>query len=232
MTSRSLILFAIAVIGVPISCSGQTVPSADAVYPDSTWMQYASPDEAGWSTEAIETIRHFADSLGARAVMLVHGGAIVTEWGWTRDPAPVRSIRKSLFSALLGIAVEEGAIDTTATIADLGIDDTPPLLDIEKQARVIDLLTTSSGVYHEAAAEPAGMRKPERGSAIPARRGTITTGTLTYSVRSTSRKRACESSGHSSARLRSRPRWSTSPRVRAAIHFNQTALNARHIRFG
>jgi CubicO group peptidase (beta-lactamase class C family) len=130
-------------------------------------MQYASPENAGWSSDGIAAARAHADSLGVKAVMLIHRGAIVTEWGRTRDLAPIASIRKSLFSALFGIAVAEGQIDTSATLADLGIDDTPPLTEAEKRARVADLLTTSSGVYHAAAGESPQTQKPERGSAAP-----------------------------------------------------------------
>ncbi len=151
------------------SVFAQTDNSSDMqpVYPDTSWMQYASPEEAGWTSEGIKEARIFADSLGSKAVMLIYKGAIVAHWGYTKDVAPIASIRKSLFSALLGIAVDEGLIDTSATLAELNIDDSPPLTEKEKQARVIHLLTTSSGVYHKAASEPPGIQKPERGSAAP-----------------------------------------------------------------
>ena len=139
----------------------------ELIYPDTTWMQYASPEEAGWSSEGIEQARNFADSIGSKAVMLVYNGAIVAKWGYTKDIAPIASIRKSLFSALMGIAVEKGTIDTSSTLAELGIDDKPPLTEKEKQARVIHLLTTSSGVYHKAAGESPGIQKPKRGSTDP-----------------------------------------------------------------
>ena len=155
-------------LGAVSACQAQSASSPRAVYPDTTWRQYASPEDAGWSSEGIAAARVVADSLGAKAVMLIHRGAIVAEWGRTRDLAPIASIRKSLFSALFGIAVADGQIDTSATLADLGIDDTPPLTDAEQQARVADLLTTSSGVYHTAAGEAPQTQKPERGSAARA----------------------------------------------------------------
>jgi len=157
-------------MGLVSACQAQSASLPRAVYPDTTWMQYASPEAAGWSSDGIAAARAVADSLGAKAVMLIHRGAIVTEWGRTRDLAPIASIRKSLFSALFGIAVAQGQIDTSATLADLGIDDTPPLTDAEQQARVADLLTTSSGVYHAAAGESPYNQKPERGSAAPGER--------------------------------------------------------------
>lgn len=152
------------------ACQAQSTSSPRVVYPDTTWKQYASPEAAGWSSEGIAAARAHADSLGAKAVMLIHRGAIVAEWGRTRVLAPIASIRKSLFSVLFGIAVAEGQIDTSATLADLGIDDTPPLTEAEQQARVADLLTTSSGVYHAAAGESPQTQKPERGSAAAGER--------------------------------------------------------------
>jgi CubicO group peptidase (beta-lactamase class C family) len=138
-----------------------------STYPDTTWMRYATPEEAGWSSEGIDKARAFADSLGSKAVILVYDGAIVAEWGFTEDLAPIASIRKSLFSALMGIAVAEGLIDTTSSLADLGINDISPLSEEEKQANIHHLLTTSSGVFHKAAAESPALSKPERGSAKP-----------------------------------------------------------------
>lgn len=165
----SLILLSLFLIHFDISVFAQPSSSADRllIYPDTTWMQYATPEEAGWSPGGIEKARALADSLGSKAVMLIYKGAVVAKWGYTNDVAPIASIRKSLFSALTGIAAEAGSIDTSATLAELGIDDTPPLTDKEKQARVIHLLTTSSGVYHKATGEPPGIQKPERGSTAP-----------------------------------------------------------------
>lgn len=56
------------------------------------------------------------------------------------------------------------------TLKELGIDDVNPRLsDDEKQARVIDLLQSRSGVYHEAGSEAEVMmaERPPRGSHKP-----------------------------------------------------------------
>ena len=76
-------------------------------------------------------------------------------------------MRKSLLSALIGIAVAEHRIDLDASLAQLGIDDVPPALTPEeKQASVRDLLASRSGVYHVALYETEGERRnrPPRGS--------------------------------------------------------------------
>jgi CubicO group peptidase (beta-lactamase class C family) len=65
--------------------------------------------------------------------------------------------------------VKEGHIDLQKTMADLGIDDVPPLTEAEKKAKVIHLLKARSGIYHEAAYESPGMKasRPPRGSHPP-----------------------------------------------------------------
>lgn len=83
-----------------ILCGDLSARQSLPVFPDTTWLKFAAPEEAGWSSEGIDRARAFADSLGSRAVMLIYDGAIVAEWGYTQDIAPVASIRKSLFSAL------------------------------------------------------------------------------------------------------------------------------------
>jgi CubicO group peptidase (beta-lactamase class C family) len=56
------------------------------------------------------------------------------------------------------------------TLAELGIDDEPPVLtSVERQATILDLLRARSGVYHDAARETPAMRsrRPLRGSHAP-----------------------------------------------------------------
>jgi CubicO group peptidase (beta-lactamase class C family) len=79
-------------------------------------------------------------------------------------------MRKSLLSALYGIAVAEGRIRLDRTIGELGIDDRAPSLSAtEKQATIRDLLMARSGVYHAAAYEAPDMKaqRPQRGSHPP-----------------------------------------------------------------
>jgi len=99
----------------------------------------------------------------------VTDGQVVFEWGNTANNFSAHSIRKSLLSALYGVYVHEGAIDTSRTLAELGIDDKTPLTEAEKRATVTDLLKARSGVYIPAAGETASMRaaRPERGSHAP-----------------------------------------------------------------
>ena len=58
--------------------------------------------------------------------------------------------------------VRSGVIDLDKTLADLGIDDEPPLTAEEKQATVRDCLKARSGVFHTAEAEAERVGKNGR----------------------------------------------------------------------
>ena len=81
----------------------------------------------------------------------------------------IASIRKSLLSALIGMAVAEGRMRLDATVSQLGVNDYTPLTDQERTATVRHLLQARSGVYLPTAAETQAMRaaRPERGSHAP-----------------------------------------------------------------
>ncbi|WP_429923249.1 serine hydrolase domain-containing protein [Agrobacterium vitis] len=114
--------------------------------------------------------RDYAARLKPTAVMVVQGGKVIASWGDVSRKVNVASVRKSLLSALYGIAVSDGRIDLRSTLADLDIDDKPPALTgAEKRATVRDLLMARSGAYHPAAYETGDMRRnrPERGSHAP-----------------------------------------------------------------
>ena len=138
-------------------------------YPQETWLKYADPEEAGWSCEELEQARAFFDKIDSAAVIVVYDGAVLAAWGDVETRYMCHSVRKSLLSALYGVHVAEGRIDLDKTLAELNVDDKPPLTDAEKRARVIDLLTSRSGVYHPAAYETQRMKeqRPQRGSHPP-----------------------------------------------------------------
>ncbi len=134
--------------------------------------QSINPASAGWSVGKLKEAQDYAASLKPTAVMVVQDGKVIASWGDISRKVNVASIRKSLLSALYGIAVSEGRIDLGSSLADLGIDDKPPALTAtEKHATVRDLLMARSGIYHLAAYETGDMRRnrPERGSHAPGR---------------------------------------------------------------
>ena len=101
--------------------------------------------------------------------MVIYDGTVLAAWGNIERRYMCHSIRKSYLSALYGIHVGKGNINLNVTLAALNIDDEPPLTKAEKNARVFDLLTSRSGVYHDAANESEEMSKyrPKRGSHPP-----------------------------------------------------------------
>jgi CubicO group peptidase (beta-lactamase class C family) len=102
--------------------------------------------------------------------MIVTRGKVLAAWGDTARTFWTHSVRKSFMSALYGMAVAEGSIDTAQTLESLGIREKGAALTSEElQARVVDLLRARSGVYLAAAGEIDAMRdaRPARGSHPP-----------------------------------------------------------------
>ena len=130
-------------------------------------IQYVSPEEVGWSSQKLNSVKQLAQNSGYAAIMGAYDGKVFFSWGETTKNFWIHSIRKPLESALYGIHVNRGEIDLDETLEQLGIDDIPPgLTSAEKQATVRELLQARSGVYHEAAAEAISMieTRPPRGS--------------------------------------------------------------------
>jgi CubicO group peptidase (beta-lactamase class C family) len=166
MRSSMHTVIALVLLGISCACGdGTTGPSSD---PNA--LETITPEEAGFSATKLQEAVDGFEAIGSDAVVVLYDGKIVLSWGQVDRELPCHSIRKPFLSALYGIYVGAGVIDTTRTLADLGIDDIPPgLTDAEKQARVVDLLRSRSGVYHRAAYETPTheAERPERGSHPP-----------------------------------------------------------------
>ena len=145
------------------------VAAAQDRFPGAAW-DHLPPAQSGWSEALLADVRAWSEQIHSTAFMVVHRGVVVAEWGDTTKRTELASVRKSLLSALIGIAVAERKISLDSTLAQLGIDDNAPALtDAEKQATVRMLLEARSGVYHAALYETPGMAKqrPARGSHEP-----------------------------------------------------------------
>jgi CubicO group peptidase (beta-lactamase class C family) len=164
---------------------------AEKRYPGESWEKADTPEELGWSSEKLKRAKEYSDSIDTVAVMVIHDGKVLDEWGETTKRFRCHSIRKSFLSALYGIHAKEGRINLSSTLEELGIDDMKlneertkkwaesfpgaqsfslsSLTETEKQARVSDLLKARSGVYHPVWYESASVResRPERGSHEP-----------------------------------------------------------------
>ena len=132
--------------------------------------QSIDPATAGWTATALQPLRDYAELRKPTALMLVQNGAVLASFGDPSRKVGVASVRKSLLSALYGIAVADGRIKLDSTIAELGIDEKAPgLTEQEKRATVRDLLTARSGIYLPAAHETPDIKekRPLRGSHPP-----------------------------------------------------------------
>jgi CubicO group peptidase (beta-lactamase class C family) len=147
-----------------IMLTGLLVAIPQAAQTPDAWQQYAQPAEAGFSDEQLRTAHAFADSVGSAAVMAVYRGRVLLAWGDVARKMPTHSVRKSLVSALYGIAVDRNQVRLDATLAQLGIDDHAGLTPLEKTATVRDLISARSGVYL-----PAAYASADQDSARPAR---------------------------------------------------------------
>jgi len=134
-------------------------------------FESTTPEAAGWSAEKLAEAESWSQQIApSAAVMIVQHGLVVAQWGDVAIKSNLHSVRKSLLSALIGIAVDEHKIRLGATMESLDIDDnTPGLTPTEKTATVGDLLKSRSGIYHAALYETPGMarRRPARGSHPP-----------------------------------------------------------------
>lgn len=118
---------------------------------------------------ALEAARAYADQAKSGAVVVRAEGNVIAAWGAVDRKLELYSVRKSLYAALWGIAVERKLVNVEATLEELGVDDLEPLTAAEKKARLIDLLHARSGVYHRSAYAPSDMEQslPARGSHPP-----------------------------------------------------------------
>ncbi|WP_454814271.1 serine hydrolase domain-containing protein [Labrys neptuniae] len=127
----------------------------------------AVPNESGWTADTAKAVTAYAGTYRPTALAVIRDDRIVASAGDPSRRVNVASVRKSLLSALYGIAIGENRIALGDSLEKLGIDDIPPALTAdEKQADVRDLLMARSGVYHPAAYETADIRnkRPARGS--------------------------------------------------------------------
>jgi CubicO group peptidase (beta-lactamase class C family) len=138
-------------------------------FPGEKWDKFANPEDAGFSTAKLEKAKSYGDKIQTAALTVVVNGKIVYEWGDVKRKYKTHSIRKSFLSAMYGQYVKDGIIDLDMTLAELGINDKPPLSVDELQATVRDCIKARSGIYHPALYESERMKKlkPARYSERP-----------------------------------------------------------------
>ena len=167
---RQLVIAAAVVLcGSQASAQG----AQDPVFPGTEWEYVWRNGQAlegyGWSAEGLrDAWEYVRDSSNTTGLIVIDRGRVVFEFGDVEELSYLASVRKSVLAILYGKYVEGGAIDLEQTLEELGVDDVGGLLDIEKQARILDLITARSGVYHPASNAGDNLADaPERGSQQP-----------------------------------------------------------------
>lgn len=92
----------------------------EPIYPEPDW-QTAPPEDHGLSSEGLAAMAAVAEGFDSNCLVVTQGGVLVGEWYWNgfepdTDQANVYSVSKSITSALVGIAVEQGALDLDAPV--------------------------------------------------------------------------------------------------------------------
>lgn len=149
--------------------SASALPDSGLVFPGARWDRLSDPDAVGWDEPALRGLERFALEAGSSGGLVVHRGVVVAHWGTVARREHSQSLRKSLVSGLIGSLVASGRLELSRTLAELGVQDDPPLTPSERGATVRDLLHSRSGVYHSAVYEFPGAKedKPDRGAYSP-----------------------------------------------------------------
>jgi CubicO group peptidase (beta-lactamase class C family) len=138
------------------------------VFPGAEWASITQPESVGYDSKGLAKAIEYVRTLDTTGLMVVVGGRILLQYGDVSELSYLASCRKSVLAMLYGKYVENGTIDLSKTIGELGMTDHGGLLPIEQQATVHHLITARSGVYHPASnGGDALAQAPERGSQQP-----------------------------------------------------------------
>jgi hypothetical protein len=106
---------------------------ADTPYPGANWTS-VKPEDAHWSSAKLKDAWLYARAIGSGAVLVVDDGVIVGQWGAIDEKWRCYAMRRVFLNALYGIAIAAGQIDVQKSLAQLSIDDLPPVLSAEEKA--------------------------------------------------------------------------------------------------
>jgi CubicO group peptidase (beta-lactamase class C family) len=141
------------------AASGQQV-----VDPDAEWQ----PAPSGLAPEVRHRVDQYVPGLDTTGLMVVQHGLVVYQYGDLQVLSYSASTRKSILAMLYGRYVADGTIRLERTLKDLRMSDVGGLLPIEERARIVDLISARSGVYHAASYSGDNLDSaPMRGSHEP-----------------------------------------------------------------
>lgn len=135
-------------------------------FPKNKWQQVDNPENFGWNSDRLSAAEDFSKASGTQSVMIIDNGKLIESWGDTDKKFYVASIRKSYLSMIYGYYINS-SISLDATLGDYNIDDINPTLNTqEKSAKIRDLLSSTSGVYHNST-DTSNDNLPPRNSTLP-----------------------------------------------------------------
>jgi hypothetical protein len=70
-------------LAVVLSMAVATAAYSSDRFPSREWQRAASPSDAGWSEQKLALAREFVNKLDTAAVMIIHDGLVIDEWGVT-----------------------------------------------------------------------------------------------------------------------------------------------------
>ena len=126
---------------------------------DVTRLDADAAKSLGWDANGLDAVFDHAATLSTDSFVIITNEQIVGAFGDLGKPFNTHSMRKAFLSALVGqhIGSDTTQIKLDSTLQDLAIDDAPmTLTPLQKQATVLDLLNSKSGINHPAAAS-AGL---------------------------------------------------------------------------
>ncbi len=113
--------------------------------------------QEAWDRTKLDKAVSYAQEAGTYALIIKTHGEIVTSYGDIDRVSRVHSIRKAILSALIFQHLDK--IDPNATLKDLNIQDSPiPLTDLQRTAKVIHLLKSTSGINHPTGSQIGSMQ--------------------------------------------------------------------------
>src|SRR5688572_55521 len=139
MTIRGcLVCVGFVAYGLQLSGGAATIAQTPP-YPGLVWEgdgRVASAQEQA-RAEALRTTLRGGDTTG---MLVVVGGRTRFVYGDLAQVSYIASVRKSVVAMLYGMYVDTDVIRLNRTLRDIGIDDKGPLLPVEREATVGDLL--------------------------------------------------------------------------------------------
>ena len=139
-----------------------------AHFPGATWENIPVSSLKAECSQSLQKLGAELQKGQTTSLFAVRNGRALFSYGAVDKTSVIESARKSILSMLYGKYVANGTIDLEQNLAAAGMDDIGGLSVLEKQARIRDLLTARSGVYHPASnsgddsqyAPPRDSQKP------------------------------------------------------------------------